>query len=76
MPIPVIVWTDHKRRLVMIQGDTPEQNQYHLEVIEGDRDAMGKLHWRPTDINWELFRAILGSVLVWKPVELTPDEMQ
>lgn len=68
-----IVWTDHQRRLVMQEGETP---QYHLEVQEGDMDAMGRKHWRPMDINWDLFTTILGNVVAWKPVELSPEDLQ
>lgn len=76
MAIPSIIWTDHKRRLVLLAGDTPEQNDYRLEVREGDSDAMGHPHWRPTELTWELFKDILRSVVSWMPVVLNPDEMQ
>lgn len=67
--MPQIIWTDHSRRLVLTDGD------YKLEVREGDVDAMGKPHWRSTELTWELFRAILKSVLAWVPVQLNPDEL-
>jgi hypothetical protein len=73
---PQVIWTDHKRRLVLMEAASPENNQYYLEVREGDADAMGKPHWRPLGLDWDVFRSILQSVLAWKPVELTQDEMQ
>ena len=73
---PQVIWTDHKRRLVLMAGDVPEQNQYYLEVREGDKDAMGTPHWRPLGLDWDIFKSILQSVLAWKPVILDSDEMQ
>ena len=76
MAVPQVIWTDHRRRLVVIEGDTPQQNKYFLEMRAGDKDAMGKPQWHPTELSWELFLTILQSVAAWKPVELNPDEMQ
>jgi hypothetical protein len=74
--VPQVIWTDHKRRLVLMQAEAPEYNEYYLEVREGDKDAMGKPHWRPLALDWDVFRAILRCVVTWKPVEPTLDEMQ
>jgi hypothetical protein len=59
----------------MWQSAVPAQNQYKLEVREGDPDAMGVPHWRPAELTWTLFTTILDSVVAWKPLHLNPDEL-
>ena len=75
MAVPQVIWTDHKYRLVLMQGDTPAANTYRLEVKVGDLDAMGKSHYTPAELTWQLFTTILQSVQAWTPVVLTLDEM-
>ncbi len=58
-PQPVVIWTDKARRLVLIEGETAETNQYFLEYKEGDNDALGQARWVPYPLNWDVFRAIL-----------------
>jgi len=74
--MPEIIWTDHRRRLVLMRGGIPAENQYFLEVRAGDKDAMGKAQWAPLGLDWDVFKAILRSVQAWDPVILNPDEMQ
>lgn len=75
MATPVVVWSDHRRRLVMLDPANPKATDYSLEYKTGSLDAMGKAAWLPAELTWELFTTILHSVVAWAPYVPTPDEL-